>query len=128
MWAYTDLSDKRWGFTNKYLSLKQDPKISAPQKLGLFNENTWGAYLLNGELFIKRTTAQSGKTYPDFGCSFETFTNDEMLEIETLGPLASVPSGATVEHVERWSLHRGIQIGAWTDAELDKVILPLLSQ
>jgi hypothetical protein len=126
MWAYTDLSDARWGFTKKYLTLRQDPGVAAPQKIGLFNENTWAGYLLGSELFLKRTKAASGPSYPDFGCSFETFTNDEMLELETLGPLGGVPSGGSVEHVERWSLLRNISIATWTDAELDRVLLPLL--
>ena len=127
MWAYTDLSDKRWGFMKKYITLKQDPKNPVPQKLGMFNENTWGGYLLGSELFIKHTKALSGKPYPDFGCSYETFTNDEFLEIETLGPLTQVPSGATVEHIERWSLHKDIKLG-WTEAEVDKIIRPLLAE
>ena len=128
MWAYTDLSDKRWGFTKKYLTLRQDSKIADPQKIGLFNTKTWAAYLLGTDLFLKQAAADAGKTYPDFGCSFETFTNNEMLELETLGPLTHVPSEEYAEHRECWSLHRDIKITAWTDAELDKVLLPLLGQ
>ncbi len=127
MWAYTDLSDKRWGFTKKYLTLRQDATAPEPQKIGLFNPKTWAAYLLGTNLFLKQTTANPNKTYPDFGCSFETFTNNEMLEMETLGPLSPVPSGASVEHREYWTLHRNIRISSWTDEELDSVLLPLLS-
>jgi len=127
MWAFTDLTDKRWQFTKKYMMLRQDPANSVPQKLGIFNENTWGAYALNGELFIKRTKGEKDKPYPDLGCSFETFTNNLFLELETLGPITKVPAGGTLEHVERWSLHKGVKIGAWTDAELDRAILPLLA-
>ena len=47
----------------------------------------------------------SKKTYPDFGCSFETFTNNDFLEIETLGPLTKVLPGQTVEQVEHWGLY-----------------------
>src|SRR6266568_6377539 len=54
IWAFTDLSDKRWRFTRKYVGLCQDPKIASPQKIGSFNENTLGAYFLDGELFVKR--------------------------------------------------------------------------
>lgn len=122
MWAYTDLSDPRWKFTTKYMALRQDAKAASPQKIGSFNPSTWAAYLLGTDLFIKQMKADRSKTYPDFGCSFETFTNAEMLEIETLGPLAKVEAGATVEHTERWSLHKGIRIAEWTDAELDRVV------
>jgi hypothetical protein len=126
MSAYTDLSDPRWTFTKKYLILRQDPKNSVPQKLGSFNKDTFGAYLLGSDLFIKRYSADPAKSYPDFGCSFETFTNADFLELETLGPVHAVKPGETVEHVERWSLHRNISIPSWTDAAIDRVILPLL--
>jgi len=126
MWAYTNLSDKRWVFTKKYLTLKQDSNNSEAQKLGMFNPNTWGAYILNGEAFIKRSHAGSGETYPDFGCSFETFTNNEFLEIETLGPLSKVPPGKTREQVEHWSLHRNVRLTDLTDDAIDAAILPLL--
>jgi hypothetical protein len=126
MWAYTFLADPRWGFTRKYLTLRQDPANADAQKLGMFNTNTWAAYVLNGEVFVKRTTADPAKTYPDFGCSFETFTNNEFLEVETLGPLTKVAPGKSVELVEHWGLFRNVNLSAWTDDELDRAILPLV--
>ncbi len=126
MWAYTNLSDKRWVFTKKYLALKQDPNNSDAQKLGMFNPNTWGAYILNGEAFIKRASAIPGERYPDFGCSFETFTNNEFLEMETLGPLTRLAPGKTAEQVEHWSLHRNVKLADLTDEGIDAAILPLL--
>ncbi len=126
MWAFTDLTDPRWVFTRKYLALKQDAGAKAPQKIGHFNLRTWGGYLLNGELFLKRYDAFPGRPYPDFGSSFEIFANSDFLELETLGPLQVVAPGEWVEHVERWELHRGMQISEWTDAGLDGALLPLL--
>jgi hypothetical protein len=126
MWAYSDLSDKRWLFTKKYLTLRQDPANPEPQKLGLFNANTWAAYLVHDELFLKRCQAEAGKTYPDFGASFETFTNAEFLELETLGPMSKVEPNGSVAHVERWSLVRNVKLPSLSDAELDKVLSPLL--
>jgi hypothetical protein len=129
MWAFTDLSDPRWKFTKKYMILRQDPKNTGqPQKLGHFNPNTWGAYLLGSELFVKRYKAMPGKRYPDMGASYETFTNADMLELETLGPLSTLNTGGSVEHVENWSLHRNVKLASWTDAELDRVIVPLISR
>jgi hypothetical protein len=124
MWAFTDLSDPRWTFTKKYLILRQDPNNAAPQKLGHFNEKTIGAYLLGSDLFVKRYDADPAKAYTDFGASYETFVNADFLELETLGPLEELVPGAAIEHVERWSLHKNVEIRKWTDAELDRV-LPL---
>lgn len=126
MWAYTNLADPRWKFTRKYLTLRQDPNNSEPQKLGSFNPDTWGAYLLNGEAFIKRTTADPSKTYTDFGCSFETFTNHDFLEIESLGPMTKLVPGQSVELVEHWGLFRNVKPSAISDEELDRVLLPAL--
>ena len=127
MWAFSNLSDRRWRFTRKYLMLRQDPANADPQKLGSFNQNTWAAYSLNNELFIKRYDAQdSPKDYPDFGCSFETFTNADFLEMETLGPLKHLNPGASVEHIEHWTLNKNVHLKNFTDAELDSVVLPLV--
>jgi hypothetical protein len=126
MWAYTNLSDKRWVFTKKYLTLQQDAANSNAQKLGMFNPDTWGAYVLNGEVFIKHARAIPGETYPDFGCSFETFTNNEFLEMETLSPLTKLQPGNTAEQTEHWSLHRNIKLAAITDEAIDAAILPLV--
>lgn len=127
MWAYTNLADPRWKFTKKYLTLRQDPKYSEAQKIGSFNPDTWAAYFLNNEVFVKRADSDPSKSYPDFGCSFETFTNNEFLEIETLGPLTELAPGHTVEHVERWALFRQALPAELSDAELDRVLLPLLA-
>ena len=45
-----------------------------------FAFSSFGAYLLGSELFLKRSSADPRKTYADFGCSFETFTNADFLE------------------------------------------------
>ena len=126
MWAYTNLADPRWTFTRKYMALRQDSQNAEAQKLGLFNPDTWAVYLLGGQAFLKWTKPDPAATYPDFGCSFETFTNNEFLEVETLGPLAKVQPGHVAELVERWSLHKDVSVRELTDAELDRVVLPLL--
>jgi len=129
MWAFTNLSDHRWRFLRKYLLLHQDPSNSDPQKLGSFNKHTWAAYALNGGLFIKRYEAQdSPKNYPDFGCSFETFTNADFLEMETLGPLQHLKPGESVSHIEHWTLHKDVRLRNFTDDELDRVVLPLVAE
>jgi hypothetical protein len=127
MWAYSNFSDPRWKFTEKYLILRQDPSAASALKAGLWNPNTWQAYLLGSDLFLKSTIATKGpERYPDMGCSLETFTNGEFLEMETLGPLEEMPPEAAITHTERWSLHRDIHLSEWTAEEIDRVIAPLL--
>ncbi len=126
MWAFTDLRDPRWTFLEKYLLLRQDPGNAAHTKLGHFNEKTWGGYVLGSEMFLKRYRGDSSRTYPDMGCSYETFASAEMLEIETLGPMSRVEPGGWLEHTETWTLYRGVNLAEWTDTELDRVFIPLL--
>jgi hypothetical protein len=126
MWAFSDLTDPRWTFTRKYLVLRQDPNNAEPTKLGHFNPHTWAAYLLGSDLFLKQTFNDPSLEYADRGCSFETFTRNDMLELETLGPLQTVEPGAFAEHVEYWSLHRDVAIAKFSDKELDETVLPLL--
>lgn len=121
MWSYTDFSDPRWKFTKHYLILRQDANAAAQQKAGLFNEQTFAAYLLNGELFVKRASAHRGVPYADFQSSFQIFTNRDFMELETLGPLTTLRPHESVSHTEKWSLHRGVAITDWTDEELDRV-------
>jgi hypothetical protein len=125
MWAYTNFADRRWLFTNKYLILRQDAADPSPQKTGLFNVDTRAAYLLGTDLFIKRSQAREEAVYPDFHCSFEIFTNGDFLELETLGPLSDLTPGATVEHVERWSLHKDVRLAEMSESEIDRAIEPL---
>jgi hypothetical protein len=51
------------------------------------------------------------------------FTNEDMLEVETLGPLVKLAPGQSVEHVERWELHGNVPECPDEDA-IDKQILP----
>lgn len=125
MWAFTDFSDPRWKLLAKYLVLRQDPARSAPQKAGLWNQNSWGAYWNAGQLFVKRYAAEPGKPYPDLGCSFEMWSNGFTLELETLGPLTTLAPGDVIEHAERWTLHRTPE-PEWTDAGLDSVTARVL--
>jgi hypothetical protein len=123
LWSYTNLQDPRWVFTSKYIVLKQDPAAIRPQKLGFSNEQEWGAYLRGGRLFVKKVQYQKGATYPDHGCSFETFTNAAMLELESVGPLTKLPPGGSVTHREDWYLFDNVTADD-TDASIDAAVLP----
>ncbi len=126
LWAYTDFRDRRWILGFKYIALQQDPKAAKPQKVGALVPDGWAAYARNGHVFIKKFDVLNNATYPDFGSSTETFTNADMLEVETLGPLTRLEPAAAVEHLERWWLYKGAPLARPTDEEIDRVILPLV--
>jgi hypothetical protein len=103
LWPYFSFTDDRWAFGERYITLTQ--KDRGPTKIGLSHTPGWVAYLNNKQLFVKYISFQSQKNYPDRGVNYETFSNPEMVEMESLGPLVVLaPGGDSTEHVERWSL------------------------
>jgi hypothetical protein len=100
LWAFTDMTDPRWRWGRKFITLRQDN--AGPTKLGLAHSERWIAYHRGDSLFVKTLEYRSGAAYPDFGCNFETFTNEGMLEVEALGPLVQLAPGEATEHTEQW--------------------------
>ena len=106
-WSYTDLSLPVWDLHRDFIGIDVR-RAKAAQKLGLTNYPGWSACWLDGTTFVKFAPITAGATYPDFGCAFETFTNGAMLELETLSPLVKLAPGASVKHVEHWTLLDGL--------------------
>ena len=104
LWPYTNLSDPRWVLGKQYILLRQDVEVSAPQKIGLFASDGWAAYANQNCLFVKQIPLQFEGIYPDMGVNFETFTNETMLELESLGPIQSIPPKGQIDHMENWTL------------------------
>ncbi|MFH1446286.1 MAG: hypothetical protein ABIG43_02605 [Chloroflexota bacterium] len=123
IWPYTDFSDSRWVFGEKYILLKQDINKPAPQKLGLLAPDGWLAYARDGHLFIKKMIYQENANYPDLGCNLEIYTDKEILELETLGPLQNIEPGETIEHHEEWNLFKDVPVPQ-NDDDVKKDILP----
>jgi hypothetical protein len=127
LWAYTDMTDHRWAWGRKHAMLGQDRRARTPQKAGFVVTDGWAAYARDGHLFVKKFSYFEGERYPDFGCSVEVFTDADMLELETLGPLARLQPGDTVEHVEHWFLFRDVPalIG---ESDVESQILPKIAE
>lgn len=122
LWPYTDLSDSRLIWGRQYLLARQDPIIKIAQKIGAFIPGGWCAYARRGHLFIKRFAVESGATYPDRGCNVEVFINERFLELETLGPLQTIPPQGFIEHVEDWYLFRDVPT-PHNDAQVERHVL-----
>jgi len=104
LWPYARLDDSRVNWGNKYITLTQETDNKRPFKFGFPNEKGWAAYFNHGNLFVKYYTHNKTASYPDFGVSYETYTNDFMLEMETLSPLTSLNQDSYVTHEEEWEL------------------------
>lgn len=106
VWPYTNLSCRRSSFTDHYFTLRQNPEIERAFKIGFDNEAGWSCYINHGMLFKKSYNHVVNGSYPDNGCSYETYTNNNILELETLGELKEFGPGETAEHIEKWELMR----------------------
>ncbi len=126
LWGYTNMRDERWLWGTKYIQARCDPGATASQKIGMMNRPGWAAYVRGDELFLKRFGFDAKAVYPDFGCNNECYTRGDMLEVESLGPLSKLSSGAAVEHVEQWFLFNA-KIPE-DENGIDKELLPLLKQ
>jgi len=103
LWPYTDLSDKRLKMKECYIFVKPNADNKSPCKIGAMANPSWAAYWANGTAFVKSFTKENGE-YPDYGCSVEVYTNNGMLELETLGPIRTVQPGQSLQHIETWNL------------------------
>lgn len=120
-WTYTNFADPRWTLGQKYIRLRVDASLKESQKIGVANKRGWAAYFRQGLLFVKRYGWTEGVHYPDYGVNTETYTSENFVELETLGPMASLEPGGSASHEERWELHRGVDIGK-TEESLDAAI------
>jgi len=125
LWAYTDMSDRRWTWGRKYVLARQDPKASTPQKAGFLVPDGWCAYARGGHLFVVRFEPVPGARYADMGANVETWIDPEMLELETMGPMARLEPAASVEHVEHWSLYCDVPMPR-DENDVERYVLPRL--
>ena len=109
VWPYTDLGDSRIRFENTQITVQQDPTITAPLKLGVDLGKGYVEYHLGEDVFKKQyRTRHDTQYYPDGGCSFETYANDQFIELESLGELKTVKPGETSVLTEIWTIERAV--------------------
>lgn len=106
LWGYARMDDPRFTWGARAMRLRQDSNLGAT-KFGGFVPTGLAAYALGGDLFVKRFDADPLAIYPDMGCNFEAFTREDMLEVESLGPLRELPPGGAAVHDETWWLRAG---------------------
>ena len=106
LWPYTKLTDPRVTWGDRYIALRQDKNNTDKFKYGINSEHGVSMYFKDGDMFVKKFTPVENGNYPDGGMSFETFTNELFLEMETLGEIAEIEPNQTVEHKESWFLFK----------------------
>lgn len=122
LWPYARLNDSRVCFGGKYIILRQDPQIRHRFKFGTSNEEGWAAYFNHNHLFLKSYRHDPDARYPDFGVSYETFTNSYMLEMETLSPLTRLGPSDVVNHEEKWELFDNIPMPDNNEVKIERAL------
>ncbi|MDF2634001.1 MAG: hypothetical protein K0R78_875 [Pelosinus sp.] len=122
LWPYSKMNDHRVYWGEKYITVTQDSSAKQAFKFGISNEDGWAAYFNHGNVFIKRYAHIMGVKYPDFGVSYETYTNDFMVELESLSPLTRLEPEATLSHEEEWELIQGVPMPDNDEASIDDII------
>jgi len=124
-WCYNDMLDKRFNPGAKYITLRQDTTADRAFKYGFNNEAGWCGYAIDGQLLYKEFGFDAAAVYPDYGCNFESYTNDVALEIESLSGELDLAPGAAVSLTETWTvlpLACGKDMPAAASAEFDAAI------
>lgn len=104
LWSYSELSDPRFTLTDRYALLKQDPSVQKAFKVG-FNATKGNAiYILDNQILKINFDSYKKTDYPDFGCNFETYTNNLFLECELLGEYREYAPDETAVLTEKWEL------------------------
>ena len=125
MWAYTDMSDPRWTWGYKAILLQQDPSCNLPQKAGLLSTEGWVAHANNDHLFVKTFNPELDYLHPDYNSNIELFTNNKMLEVETIGALVELQPEESIEYTEVWHLYKDIKQPK-NEADVVNIVLPAI--
>ena len=124
LWDYTNTNDERLTLGRDYAIIRQSQEVQEAFKIGLYNHLGFGAYFNRGQAFFKHFDVTEGE-FPDFGCNFETYTNNNFLENETLGCLETIGHGESVLHKEIWKIFPEETIPQ-TEVDAAKIIGKLL--
>ncbi|MFB6093373.1 MAG: hypothetical protein ABEJ77_00325 [Halanaeroarchaeum sp.] len=103
-WPYSTPGDERLAYGDDRISVVQESACDGPLKVGTSPGDCWVAYRLDDHAFRKDFECVPEEPYPDRDSGAAVYTNAEMLELETLGPLRTVDPDESVEHVETWTL------------------------
>jgi hypothetical protein len=106
---YADASSPQWQAADGCFVVEPRGRKG---KVGLQSGPGWLAWLGADSTFVIRGPGRvSHASYPDEGCNVEVYTCAHYLELETLGPLTSLPPGKELVHVETWQVFpRGFSV------------------
>ena len=128
-WPYTNINDPRFYICNKYITLSQDASNSNAFKIGVDCHSGIGYYVIGDNVFCKEYTHAIGGNYPDYSASYESYTNETILEFETLSTIHNVNPSETITHSEKWKLYsKPCELDPKNEESISKFISSLVSE
>lgn len=124
VWPYTDMHSDRIYWGRRYVTVTQDANDPEDLKLG-FDLNGGQIFYVRGEDIFRKAyeTNHPNALYPDGGCSFETFTNPNLIEAESLSELKTVKPGEVSELTESWTLmKKPCEVDLKNDDSIDNLL------
>jgi len=106
LWPYTQINSPHITWGDRYLFVEATMQAGA-LKIGFPNPTGWLGYALGDTLFVKHAASRPDAAYFDRGSSSECYCNPRFLELETLGPRASLAPGGSLGHRETWTVYAG---------------------
>ncbi len=125
LWNYTRLTDPRLTLGNHFILIRQDAAATQALKIGGNNRYGWAGYAMEDSLFVKRFNWEADASYLDFNSNFESYTNSEILEMESLAPLTRLEPGESAIHPETWELYSNIPVPT-SERDVFDHILPVI--
>jgi len=125
IWEYTNMADSRLKISEKYIVTKQENRAPAV-KYGTNNTKGWALYFTNlsangktGGLFVKKYSPNHPDgVYPDGGVSFEVYSGEHFLEVETLSELTALAPGLSMAHSETWEAYDNVALPEMSDGAI----------
>ncbi|MGH8924535.1 MAG: hypothetical protein ACRDWA_07875 [Acidimicrobiia bacterium] len=105
LWPYTDLADSRLSFASDRVRVVGE--AGPALKVGSGPDPGTLSYSLDGYLFTKTPELTAVGPFADRGAVGQVFVKDAFLELETLGPIAQLEPGQSVDHREIWEIVLG---------------------
>lgn len=129
IWPYARMNDPRPYFGQRFVTVNTDSTNPEPFKFGYPDEMGWAAIINHDQCMIKAYTHDRKGTYPDMGCSFESYTQDWGGEFEDLAPLKLVQPGKTYEHKNEWFIFGDVKRpNPKNEDEVAAVMAPMLEK
>jgi len=104
LWSYSRWDDPRLELGEEFIKIKAN-NLKQPFKLGYFNPHGWLGYIFEDVFFVKRFGVHRDVEFPDHGCNSEVYTNDQFIELESLGALVDLKPRENIVHTETWEVY-----------------------